>query len=206
MAYFLGATVDVHVDEVCRLVAWCHCCAMLSQQKLLCTSGSQAVPECSCCKPKGFKNKSLEVCTHVTSASRVSESFCQQPGGLDCDGASRGLPWRQQAMLEKLQDLQGLKGETAAGDKSQTEQFLLACLVLYSPRASFSSPALPCHLCATAQNLRARWLKAPTTSILVHQRPTHMTTDKDLKHLQGRQPAMLSALDTWLGCCYRRFG
>jgi hypothetical protein len=144
--------------------------------------------------------------SRTTSASRVSESFCQQPGGLDCDGASRGLPWRQQAMLENLQDLQGLKGETAAGDKSQTEQFLLACLVLYSPRASFSSPALPCHLCATAQNLRARWLKAPTTSILVHQRPTHMTTDKDLKHLQGRQPAMLSALDTWLGCCYRRFG
>jgi hypothetical protein len=35
-------------------------------------------------------------------------------------------------------------------------------------------------------------------------RPTNPTIDKDYD--QGRQPAMLSALDTWLGCFYRRFG
>jgi hypothetical protein len=35
-------------------------------------------------------------------------------------------------------------------------------------------------------------------------RPTYPTINKDYD--QGRQPAMLSALDTWLGCFYRRFG
>ena len=157
------------------------------------------------CKTCGFENHSVEGLTSVTSASRVAESLCQRSGVLDCDRAPRGLPCRQQAVLEDLHHLQGLKCETAAGTSHRA---LFAVQFCAAHAARFWSSALPCCFCATTQNSRACCREAPTTSSILDRRHTQLTwpsTETSI-HLQGRQPAMLSALDTWLGCFYRRFG
>jgi hypothetical protein len=89
----------VCVDEVCRLVAWCHClpyCHLLSRAALRDFQPSRAralSPPSLLARPMGFDNKGVEGCASVTPASRVPESLWQQSRGLDCDRASRGLPW-----------------------------------------------------------------------------------------------------------------
>jgi hypothetical protein len=115
----------------------------------------------------------------VTSASRVSESLIQQSDGLDCDRAPRGLPWRQQAMLENLHDMEGLKCETAAGDKSQSTSCL--CCAVQPMRLALVAGFALLFLC---NHSKLEGALTESADNFLHPRPpspqTHQTINKDL--------------------------
>lgn len=89
-------------------------------------------------------------------------------------------------MLENLEDLQGLKCETAAGDKSQSTSCLCspvqpACLVLVAGFALLflcNRPELEGVLAERADDLLPR--QQPRSHPHPHPHPTQLTINKDL--------------------------